>query len=124
MPRFRLVQDRSTRPDTVRNEKSSFTRAAIFTRQAKWPAHGIEKTVPLYFRAHAIHPVFFGGRKRESKQVGRSGNKTAAHAQAKRGALEEARRRRTGGGQPLADLLRQPSSNHIGLHCGLNFAWQ
>src|SRR5258706_10565794 len=105
-------------------KKSSLASAAMFARQAERPAHGIEKTMAPYFRAGTIHPVFFRRRKRESKQVDRSGNKTAPHAQSKRGALEDARRRRTGRGKPLGNLKREPTGNQIGLNRGCEFVFQ
>src|SRR3989442_14348970 len=105
-------------------KKSSLASAAMFARQAERPAHGIEKTMAPYFRAGTIHPVFFRRRKREAKQVDRSGNKTAPHAQSKRGALEDARRRRTARGKPLGKLKREPTGNHTGLAKGLNIFLQ
>src|SRR5260370_38730144 len=105
MPRLRLVQDCSIGSTPLKTKDSSLACAAIPTRQAERPAHGIEKTVPFYFRASTIHPVFFRRRKRKSKQVGRSRNQTATHPQSKCGTLEEASRRRIDRGQPLPDLL-------------------
>src|SRR6266853_1954511 len=105
-------------------KNSSLASAAIFTHQAEWPAQGIEKTVPPYFHAGTLHPVFFGGRKRESKQVDRSGNQAAPHPQSKHGALEEARRRVAGGGQPLANLICEPMGYRIRLHQRSNLVRQ
>ena len=92
--------------------------AAVFSRQAKRPARGFEKPVALLLRA--AHPVFFRRRKGEPQQIRRSSNQTAAHAHAKKGALEEAWGRITGGRQPLASLFRESRSYYIRLHQCLN----
>src|SRR5436853_7134667 len=100
-------------------KKSSLATSAIFTRQAERPKHGFEKAVSPYFLVRANLPVFFRGGKRESKQVGRSGNHTSAHAHAKKSACEETRGSMPGGGQLLRNLICEPCTSPIRLHLGL-----
>src|SRR5882762_11365825 len=74
-------------------KKSSLASAAIFTHQAEWPAHGIEKTMALCFRAGCIHPVFFSRPKRKAQEIGGPGNETTTHANPKKGPFKKPRRR-------------------------------
>jgi len=81
--------------------------------------------MPPYFRFRVGHPIFFRRGKRETQEIRGSGNETTtAHAHAKNGALEQAWWRVTGGGQPLANLIREPCSRQIRLHRRLNFVRQ
>src|SRR5437879_1241258 len=100
--------------------RSALAAAAVFSRQAEWPTQGFEKAIPLYFRVHANLPVFFRRGKQKTQEIGWGRQPTAAHAQAKKGALEQTWRRVTGGGQPLAHLMREPCSRHIRPHDGMN----
>src|SRR2546427_12617377 len=105
-------------------KKSSLSSEAKFTHQAEWPAHGIEKTMALCFRAGCIHPVFFSRPKRKAQEIGGPGNETPAHAHAKKGAFEETRRTEARGGQPLVSLCRETTCCRIPLHGCFHFAGQ
>src|SRR6266481_8641400 len=94
-------------------KKSSLASAAIFTHQAEWPAHRIEQTMALRFRAGCLHPVFFSRPKRKAQEIGEPGNETTAHADAKKGPFKKPRRCRARGGQPLRALFREMGGDHI-----------
>ncbi len=99
---------------SLRTPRSTFAVAAIFARESKWAAEGIEE--PMMFFFGAVFPVFLGGRKRKAQEIGRAGNQTTAHAEAIRGAFQEARRRGTRSGQPFESSFNEPSAHGIRLH--------
>jgi len=68
---------------------------------------------PMTFFFGAVFPVFLGGGKRKAQEIGRAGNQTTAHAEAIRGAFQEARGRGTRSGQPLESSFNEPSAHGI-----------
>ena len=100
--------------------KSAFAGASMLAREPKRTANGIQKLVMASLLSFL--PILLGRRKRESEQISRRGKQAAAHAQTKRGPFHKARRRITGGGQPLATFLGEPRGHRIGLHYSLDLA--
>src|SRR5260370_36139532 len=101
-------------------KKSSLASAAIFTHQAEWPAHGIEKTMALCFLAGWIHPVFFSRPKRKAQEIGGPGNETPPHADAKKGPFKKPRRCVARGGPALAKIVTEIGGGPTGLANRLN----
>ncbi len=97
-----------------RTPRSTFAVAAILARESKWAAEGIEK--PMMFFFGAVFPVFLGGGKRKAHEIGRAGNQTTAHAEAIRGAFQEARGRGTRSGKPFESPFNKASAHRICLH--------
>ena len=97
-----------------RTPRSTFAIAAIFAREAKRAAEGIEEPMTFFFGA--VFPVFLGGGKRKAQEIGRAGNQTTTHAAAIRGAFQEAWGRGTRSGQPFESSFNEPSAHCICLH--------